>query len=287
MEKIPLVSLCIFTYNQQDYIEEAIDGAFSQDYDNLEIIISDDNSSDKTWQLIQEKVARYDGKHKIKINRNTPNLGIAAHVNKLYYDLSKGDYIAIAAGDDISLPQRVSKSVSYMVDNKGVVALSTRLIYIDKNSQIAAHHKKHIEQDSIYDLEYFLSPDYNHINGPSRFIDRKLIDAFTPLNKNCPTEDTPMLLRCFLSGKVALLRDELVKYRIHESNVSSEKGLQKMNINFIFVQYDQDIAFAKAEKMITPQIALRLTQKIEEIKRKRLKKKEKQSILQRLKSRLP
>jgi glycosyltransferase involved in cell wall biosynthesis len=45
----PLVSLCIFTYNQEKYIREAVEGALSQDYPNLEIIISDDNSTDSTY----------------------------------------------------------------------------------------------------------------------------------------------------------------------------------------------------------------------------------------------
>lgn len=285
MGKLPLASLCIFTYNQEDYIEEAIDGAFSQDYENLEIIISDDNSSDNTWQIIQKKVAQYDGKHKIEINRNIPNLGIAGHTNKLYYDLSKGDYVAIAAGDDISLPERVSKSVAYMIVNKDVNALSTGLTVIDKNSQVAARQRKRTEQDLIYDLEYYLSPEYAHINGPSRMVSRSLIDSFPPLHESCPTEDTPILLRAFLMGHVAQIKEQLVKYRVHDTNVSSPEGLKKMNLEAIFDQNFADLAFAKANSMLRKADYKRLQSRLEEIKALRISG-SKRSLFQRIKSRL-
>ena len=48
---LPLVSFCILTYNQEKFIEDAIKGALSQEYDNLEIIISDDGSTDRTYDI--------------------------------------------------------------------------------------------------------------------------------------------------------------------------------------------------------------------------------------------
>lgn len=78
----PLVTFALFAYNQEKYIREAISGAFSQTYSPLEIIMSDDNSLDSTYEIMREEARAYQGPHKIILNRNSSNLGIAYHVNK-------------------------------------------------------------------------------------------------------------------------------------------------------------------------------------------------------------
>ena len=66
----PLVSFCIITYNQENYILDALNGAVNQDYENLEIIVSDDCSKDNTFGVIENFVKTYQGRHKIILNRN-------------------------------------------------------------------------------------------------------------------------------------------------------------------------------------------------------------------------
>jgi pyruvyltransferase len=270
MKDLPLVSFCLFTYNQEQFIGEAIEGAFSQDYDNLEIIISDDSSTDSTWDIIQEKAKNYSGKHKLIINRNIPNLGLAAHTNKLYYELSHGKYVAIAAGDDISLPQRIRKSVDFLEKNTDVVALSTSLEVIDQNSDLHAKQREDTLEDKIFGLDHYLSPEYKHINGPSRIVSRTLIEAFPPLQNQCPTEDTTILLRAFMFGKVAILKEKLVRYRLHDSNLSSAEGLRKMNLENIFEQNYSDISYS-INKYINESQFKSLISNVNSIKVKRLK----------------
>jgi len=104
----PLVTMVICTYNQEEYIRDAIHGAFSQTYSPLEIIISDDYSLDRTFEIIQEEVKSYKGSHKVVVNRNDRNLGIVGHVNHLVLNLLNGEFIVLAAGDDIALSCRVT-----------------------------------------------------------------------------------------------------------------------------------------------------------------------------------
>jgi len=104
----PLVTMLIITYNQEEYIRDAIHGAFSQTYSPLEIIISDDFSQDRTFDIIQEEVAAYDGPHKITVNRNEQNLGIVQHVNHVVFNVVNSEYIVLAAGDDVALDNRAS-----------------------------------------------------------------------------------------------------------------------------------------------------------------------------------
>lgn len=270
MKNKPLVSFCIFTYNQEKFISEAIDGALSQDYSNLEIIITDDCSSDATWAIINEKIKNYIGKHTIILNRNERNLGLVPHVNKILFEVSKGDYVAVAAGDDISLPERVSKTIEFFINHHDVVAISSELLVIDAESKLHTNQRENEENDSIFDLTYFLSKQYKHITGASRTFSRELITAFPPLDENCPTEDTTMLLRAFMIGKVALLKDKLVKYRLHGSNISSPEGLKKMKLENIFEQNFRDIDFAKETGLISTTDANELKAKVTEIKNERL-----------------
>ena len=66
----PLVTFALFAYNQEKYIREAIEGAFAQTYEPLEIILSDDCSVDRTFEIMTEMVVNYRGKHCIKLNKN-------------------------------------------------------------------------------------------------------------------------------------------------------------------------------------------------------------------------
>ena len=62
----PLVTFALFAYNQEKYIREAIEGEFARAYQPLKIIISDDCSSDKTFDIINELVQNYQGPHVVK-----------------------------------------------------------------------------------------------------------------------------------------------------------------------------------------------------------------------------
>ena len=104
MEK-PLVTISMITYNQERYVRDAVRGALAQTYEPLEIVISDDCSTDGTWNIIVDEVESYrksGGIHKnIVLNRNEKNLGIIRHCqaqqSRIHGELRVGN-----AGDDIS-----------------------------------------------------------------------------------------------------------------------------------------------------------------------------------------
>src|SRR5260370_29744892 len=110
-QKSPVkVTLFLYAFNQEAYIEEACRAALAQTYSPLEIMFSDDCSSDKTFTIMSEIASHYSGPHTVLLNRNETNLGLIGHVNKSF-ELSSGELIVAAAGDDISLPDRVSEIV--------------------------------------------------------------------------------------------------------------------------------------------------------------------------------
>ena len=133
----PLLTVLLTTYNQVDFVEEALSSLFCQDYNNLEIIISDDASDDGTFDLITTMCANYVGRHKVLTNRNEINLGVAGNLWKVFA-MACGELMIIADGDDVSLPNRVSliydRWSSYQ--NRPSLICSNAYIYLGNNHQL-------------------------------------------------------------------------------------------------------------------------------------------------------
>lgn len=226
MNNTPLVSFCLFTYNQEKFVMDALQGAFSQTYANLEIIISDDCSTDSTFQLIKDAVAHYNGPHKIIVNQNPHNLGIAAHVNKVLYEIAKGEIIMLAAGDDVSLPTRTQVSVDFLMQHPEVSSVSVSSEECDENLQPKENtFRKLMTQgrDSIVTLEdYVYFRNFILFPGDSRVLRREVISAFPPL-KYVSAEDIYLFIRSMLVGSAGYIRQPLVKYRIYGGNVTCQR----------------------------------------------------------------
>ncbi|WP_163849192.1 glycosyltransferase family 2 protein [Pseudooceanicola aestuarii] len=125
----PLVTFALFAYNQEDYIREAIEGAFSQTYEPLEIILSDDCSTDRTFEIMQEMAAAYEGPHRVISRKNSSNIGTVDHLIAVSREAS-GGLLIVAAGDDISKPERSAVLTAAWIAS-GAMALYSGHILID------------------------------------------------------------------------------------------------------------------------------------------------------------
>lgn len=220
MNDKPKVSFCIITYNQERYIKEAIESAFSQEYDNLEIIISDDASSDSTPLIIKEMVENYNGPHEVVCNLNKKNLGIREHCNKILYDIAKGSIILLAGGDDVSMPNRTAKYVEIFTKFPEVMSVSCKSMETDEKMRPlndAEEYDCTYSVLNVHDYTYFA--DFVLFPGDSRGIRREVIDNFPKLEYPS-AEDIYLFIRSLLLGSVCYLREPLVKRRNHNSNFS-------------------------------------------------------------------
>jgi len=118
MQDNPLVSVIIPLYNGKQYIYEAVNSMLNQTYQNIEIIIIDDGSTDEGGTVVNNIDSP-----KIIYIMNEKNIGVSASRNK-GLDLAKGTYIALMDADDISMPTRIEKQVSFLENNTeyGVVS---------------------------------------------------------------------------------------------------------------------------------------------------------------------
>lgn len=201
----PLVTFALFAYNQEHYIREAVAGAFAQTYAPLQIILSDDNSSDRTFEIMQEMAAQYHGPHHVVLNRNEINQGIGVHVNKVM-SLATGDFIVVAAGDDISLPERTTVLVDKWVElGCGALSIHTSLWQIDEQGQVIGIRRPAPKKS-------FFVP--SGIIGASHGWSKKLFDRFGELVPGLFIEDQAIGFRALLSDGLFYIDQPLVKYRV-------------------------------------------------------------------------
>lgn len=207
----PLVSVLLIAYRQADTVGAAIDGALAQTWQPLEIIASDDASGDGTWQAMQRAVAGYTGPHRVVLNRNERNLGIGAHLSALAQQ-AQGELLVIAAGDDISLPQRCEKLVqAWLAHERKPDLLASALADLDAEGRV---HGEIVPSDlGTYAslAQWAAQPPF--VVGAAQAWTKRLFDRFGPLPPGTVAEDLVMVFRAIGSGGAITLREPLVQYR--------------------------------------------------------------------------
>ena len=261
----PLVTFALVVYNQARFIREAVEGALAQTYSPLQIIISDDCSTDRTFLIAQEMVANYSGPHRIVLNRNDRNRGLAGHLNVLM-KRAEGELIVIAAGDDISLPHRTARLVdAYMSDNRQSLSIYSNMNVIDEGGRSRGrfsenHSSGHLTVQRIARSE-------GSVYGCTHAWARRIFDVFGPLDEEVIQEDVVIPFRAALLGRVCYLDEPLVLYRRHSSNIfrlREEIGSWPVLHEYllrnakgriaIYRAILRDIAIARKKKLCTPEV---------------------------------
>lgn len=215
-------SFFVLTYNQEAFIRESFESVLAQDYKDLQIVISDDHSSDRTFDIIQEIYSAYRGPHQVTINRNAENIGLITHIREALKRCS-GEIIVAGAGDDIYLPQRVSRIVeAYVSSGRKATSFHSSVILVNMNG------------DEIGNLSprplikpYNLSRESRRMTcviGATHAWSTKTFDVFGPINTEGCYEDLIISFRSMLIGEIAYIDEPLVKYRIGNGLVSSEQA---------------------------------------------------------------
>lgn len=207
----PLASFTVFAYNQERFIRDAIRGAFSQDYRPLQVILSDDASTDRTFEIMQEMASECPADIDLVLNRNEVNGRIAHHINKVI-GLCKGEFIVLSAGDDISLPQRTQVSVEAIAtDPYGRHVLHSTVSNMDADGnfiRIRENPHRHAT-DNPHDV---LVRDV-YLTGSSVTLRKKMYADFPGLQDDVVNEDKVTAFRCAFFGGAIYLDEPLVRYR--------------------------------------------------------------------------
>jgi glycosyltransferase involved in cell wall biosynthesis len=208
---LPLVSMLLIAYRQAATVETAIAGALAQTYRPLEIIVSDDASDDETWLHIQSAVGGYEGPHRLRLNRNTNNLGIGAHLSKLA-QMAQGELLFVAAGDDVSVPERCDRVVrAWLASGRKLDLIASALVDLDASGTEHGLIMPAELQGYRSLSDWAARPPF--VVGAAQAWTRRLFERFGPLPPGTVAEDLVMVFRAIGSGGALTLREPLVHYR--------------------------------------------------------------------------
>lgn len=139
----PKVTVGLPVYNGENFLAEAVDSILTQTFEDFELIISDNASTDST-----EEICRHYLTHdsRVKYVRNATNLGAAKNYNQLV-EMAQGEYFKWAAHDDVCKPEFVAKCVDVLDTNPEVVLCFTQAEGIDENNQYLLTYNNQMEAD--------------------------------------------------------------------------------------------------------------------------------------------
>lgn len=221
------VDILLATYNGEKYIKEQVESILNQTYENIQIIISDDCSTDKTRQVLKE----YENNEKIKIFYQEKNLGYVKNFEFLLKQVESNLYM-LSDQDDVWKKEKVEKSVEKIESEKldlvfgdlEVVDENLNTLYKSYNRYMHLIHKiKKYQKD--YRLQYL----YNCMTGCTIISRKNWIDKVLPFptNSKYMIHDYWLGLVIALNGKVGYIEEPYILYRQHGKNQVGSKKASK------------------------------------------------------------
>ncbi len=218
--KDPLVSVVMTVYNCERFIKQSLESIFDQTFQNFELIIYNDASTDKTWQKV---LAAITDKNKefmglIHLIPGKKNVGCGEGRNRAI-NRARGKYIAIQDADDVSLPERLEKEVEFL-EKENIFCVGSWADRIDEENNYIETLDYPFQQhkDIVKDI---VENSHNSIIDPSSMFNR---DIFNKLgrydNKWNLIPDFHLWIKAILAGhKIGSIAEKLVLYRKHGGSV--------------------------------------------------------------------
>ncbi|MCF7914643.1 MAG: glycosyltransferase [Spirochaetaceae bacterium] len=277
---IPLVSICIPTYNGEDYIEQALDSAINQTYKNIEIVISDDESSDNTLKIVN--VIKNSTTIPFKIVSHNP-ISIGSNWNNSIKEAS-GEYIKFLFQDDVLQSRCIEKMVSLAERDNSIGLVFCKRSFIFKEDKYSewinkySHvHEYWIELKQVQPGRVllgdpqFLQQPRNKVGEPSSVLFRKsVVDAVGDFKTSMRQAlDYEWYYRVFKKYKVGFVDEYLSFFRLHDEQTTiKNKGNLNNEYLLLYFSYFRNLFW-----FLHPNVKIKLIKKIVSIVLNKLKTK--------------
>lgn len=214
----PKVSVVIPCYNYADYLRLCLQSVFNQTFQDFEIIVVDDGSTDNI-----ELVVRQFKDPRIKYVRNRVNLGQTKSIN-IGLKLSSGEFITIIGADDLMLENNLDAKVKLLERNDNAGLCFSNAFVIDKDGNIKQlFYKGGQFPECPYNYFNLLLLKGNFIVASSVLVRRKCYDTLGFYKEDLNYgEDWNMWLRISLHYDFVYINEPLIKYRVHDRNLSKQ-----------------------------------------------------------------
>ena len=231
MEDKPLVSVVCLCHNQAQYVRDAIYSVLDQTYENIELIVVDDASTDGSRYAIRSTVSKLDNVQFIPLDDNVGNCRAFNHV----LPFLKGKYVIDLAADDMLLPERIQKGVEDLEARGEEYGVNfTNVEIVDAQGHHLRHHftvrqngtaRKQPPQGDIYAT---LVAKYV-VNPVSMMIRKNVLDDLGGYDENLSYEDFDFWVRSARKFLYSYTDAVLVRKRIHDSNYSAQQYVKGSN----------------------------------------------------------
>lgn len=207
-----LVSVVIATYNGERYLQQQLDSIYSQTYSNLEVVVTDDCSKDKTVEILE----LYRNKYGLKYSINEENLGYVKNFERAA-SLCSGDYIAFCDQDDIFLPDKIETLVREIGEYSLIYSDAT---LIDCNGkEFAQSYMRYVNFPMLTGKPFRELLFSCFIRGFQMLFTRDLLRAALPMPDRVTHDDWFSILAAKRGG-IRYLDRPLAQYRQHGRNVT-------------------------------------------------------------------
>ena len=241
-----LVSICIATYNGQEYLKEQLDSVCNQTYKNIEILIQDDGSSDNTINIIQT----YQKKHNIELFINDANVGYIKNFETLIKK-ARGEYIALCDQDDIWAENKIELLVNNISDSS--LIYSNSLLIDSTGNSLNKTLQEKLKNNFIASkepLNFFFD---NSVSAHAVLFKKELLSTIFPFPEHIYF-DAWIALNAANEEGVSYLEQNLVYYRQHSTNtlgnvkkvnssttskITNKVAKKEKNILFILSKIDE------------------------------------------------
>lgn len=247
MGKKPLVSICIPNYNYGHYLGYCLDSVLNQTYQNIEVFVSDNASTDNSYEIAYEYKKKFDEKGiYFHLNNNKRNVGSDAN-SCIATSRSEGEYIYTLASDDAINPEFIEKCIKVFEDYPSVGMVMVNREEIDENGnlykQLPFYNTSCIidgeDQAAVFMMAGIAIPAQRMVRTS---ITRKIAPYQRRWNVAGDWYDN-FLYSCF--SDIAYLKEDLVQYRVHSGNETNESEKTLMGI---FEHYQLIHAFVDVAK---------------------------------------
>ncbi len=242
---LPKVSIMIPTYNQAHVIERCVESALGQDYPNLEVVVSDDCSTDDT-ELVLRKYSSYKN---FIYTRNSINLGRVGNYRNTLYDKVSGEWVVNLDGDDYYedlsfISYSISRILFYISKGKNIVMLQTgrrnkELEHLNENGVILKPNIRK-EEEVVTGLDYVGNKYFYYFSHLTTLYNRTLALSLDFYNLNIISSDIESLLKLALNGDVILSQRICGVWVGHQNNTIRNYTIEKLlsNLSYIDGVYD-------------------------------------------------
>ncbi len=219
-----LVSIITCVYNGQRFLEEALSSALCQSYENIEVIVVNDCSTDQSEDLVHG----YSGDHRLRYVRNSKNLGLAGSRNRAM-ELCRGRWVTFLDQDDRYLPNRVERFLDRAAQTQGASFIFSDAYLLDEKGErygtITSRFPFLANRDRVAAANGWLIRKGNFIATVASFIKKDLCDRVGRFDERFNFAcDYDFYMRCGRLTDVLYVPDVLSDYRLHSGQQTKLDG---------------------------------------------------------------